>query len=381
MAHNLDRERLGRREFLAWAGRRGLATGLVGSSLPALLAACARDEPAVTGGPSPTGREPGQQARKIVGDVLEFDLEPQGWAGAFGFVTFRLRLGAFEGRDVFYVQTDTSDRVFADQNQLVWSPRIGALARQGLSGTAYLVSGGPSDQPTVFSTEPGRDDYTPAWRLHRVTWTGTPRRLASVAEVEDARSRRDLTVEETSIILNAGIVKWSAGEMAVDTEQKAYLGPGQLLEPPDTVGMTVKLKLHECFPGVRYIVLDHSIEPAATMTRTVHSPRLDEGPRAAGATGRTNVFLNGLEGPGPMGFQPSVFDSQAGSAEWSPYWDHFMYEWKPGVRARVLTSEKDVHASRDGGELTEYPGTPDTAGKIFTVNCPVPVLAPNTFTG
>ncbi len=26
-------------------------------------------------------------------------------------------------------------------------------------------------------------------------------------------------------------------------------------------------------------------------------------------------------------------------------------------------------------------GTPDTNERIFTVNCPVPVLAPNTFTG
>jgi hypothetical protein len=32
-----------------------------------------------------------------------------------------------------------------------------------------------------------------------------------------------------------------------------------------------------------------------------------------------------------------------------------------------------------GGDLTEFVGVPDTKGKGFTVNCPVPVLAPNTF--
>ena len=110
-----------------------------------------------------------------------------------------------------------------------------------------------------------------------------------------------------------------------------------------------------------------------------HSPALQESPRAR-ATGRTNVFMNGLKGPGPMGFQPSVFDSEAGAEEWSPYWDHMTYAWK-GKDPRVLTTEDEVHAARDGGDLDEFPGTPDTNGAIFTVNCPVPVIAPNTFTG
>jgi hypothetical protein len=47
----------------------------------------------------------------------------------------------------------------------------------------------------------------------------------------------------------------------------------------------------------------------------------------------------------------------------------------------VLTNESEVHAARDAGDLEEFPGTPDTGGEIFTVNCPVPVVAPNTFSG
>jgi hypothetical protein len=82
-------------------------------------------------------------------------------------------------------------------------------------------------------------------------------------------------------------------------------------------------KLHECFPGSRYIVTDHSIEPAADMTKTLFATRLDAGPSKAGGSGRTNVFMNGIKGPGPMQFQPSVFDSDPPSPAWSPYWDHF----------------------------------------------------------
>jgi hypothetical protein len=47
----------------------------------------------------------------------------------------------------------------------------------------------------------------------------------------------------------------------------------------------------------------------------------------------------------------------------------------------LLTTEEDVHAARDVGDLEEFPGTPDTGGEVFTVNCPVPVLAPNSFRG
>jgi hypothetical protein len=80
-----------------------------------------------------------------------------------------------------------------------------------------------------------------------------------------------------------------------------------------------------------------------------------------------------------MGFQPSVFDSQAGEPAWSPYWDHMTYAWKDEAAARVLKTESEVHEARDAGQLDEFPGTPDTKGEVFTVNCQVPVTAPATF--
>jgi len=143
--------------------------------------------------------------------------------------------------------------------------------------------------------------------------------------------------------------------------------------------MEVKFKLHECFPGSRYIVTDHSIAPAAEGTHTVFAPALHAEPLDAGATGRTNVFMNGIPGPGPMKHQPSVFDSNAGDPQWSPYWDHYAMEWRNGREPRVLREQPAVFAARDAGDLTEHPGVPDTKGEVFTVNCPVPVVAPATF--
>ncbi len=370
---------VGRREFLAWASQRGLLLGVAGVSLPTLLAACGGDEPTQQGGTTTPDTRAPRQGKPIVGDVLDHALSSEEWSGAFGFVTFRLHRGTVDGKDVWFIRTDTSDKAYADQERLVWAPKLATLLRGHLAGAAYLVSGGPDDQPVVLSTQPGRADYTPAWRLHRAAWKRQPRPLGSAAEVQAARRAGRLQVTSTDIVLNAAVVKWPSGAMPVDQERSEYLGPGQLLAAPDTTGMRVMFKLHECFPGVRYIVTDTSMAPMAKGMNIVHSPRL-QAASEAGATGRTNVFGNGVKGSGPMGFQPSVFDTQAGNPAWSPYWDHLTDTWTDGNSPRVLTTEAAVHAARDAGELQEFRGSPDTKGALFSVNCQVPVLAPNTFT-
>lgn len=366
-----------RREFLNLGARRGTALTILGGSLPALLAACGEDTPTPTGRP---GKGAGEEVEgtPIVGDVVDFALTSTEWQGPFGFVTFKLHKGAVDGKDVFYIRTDTSDSAFGQTEGLVVAPNIKRLIKPQLVGSAYLVEEGVTDQPVVLTSEPGRDDYTPAWRVHRARWTAEPSLLRSESDVREHEGLGHIEVKATRIVMNGPIVKWSQGEMPVDEDRMDYLGGGQLLEAPDTKSMQVMFKLHECFPGVRYIVCDTSMEPMAEGMNIAFSPRL-AGTNGAKATGRTNVFMNGIEGPGPMGFQPSVFDSQAGDEEWSPYWDHMTYAWNKGAKARVLDSEEQVHAARDKGQLEEFPGTPDTKGEIFTVNCPVPVLAPNTF--
>jgi hypothetical protein len=76
-------------------------------------------------------------------------------------------------------------------------------------------------------------------------------------------------------------------------------GGGQLIEPPDTASRSVLFKLHECYPGSRYIVCDTSAPPMAEGMHIAPSPRLGDAP-GAGATGRVNVLVGGVEGSGPM---------------------------------------------------------------------------------
>jgi hypothetical protein len=381
--------RLRRRELFVLSGRRGASLVLLGGGASAFLAACADDDPAVTApveGPEPVDDpEPVEEptptqveGQAIVSDVVDFALESDDWAGPFGFVTFLMHRGVVDGNDVYFIRTDASDPDYAVEQGLVAVPKLAPLAGTDHVGVAYFPPDG-DDQAPVLSTEPGRDDYTPLFQVHRIRWTGEQRELTSVADVQAAEGDGDLEIEVTDVVLNAPFVKWATGELPADTTDRSeYLGPGQLLEPPDTERMEVTFKLHECYPATRYIVTDTDLAPMAEGMAVAHSAPL-EGTSELGATGRTNVFMNGIEGPGPMGWQPSVFDTQAGDPEWSPLWDHMTYAWAEGVEPRLLETEEEIHAARDAGELDEFPGVPETEGAIFVVNCPVPVLAENTF--
>lgn len=368
--------RIDRRQLLG----RSAAALAVGGALPAFLAACGDGDDGADG--SDTQQGVVAEGEPIVGDVLDFALSSDEWEGAFGFVSMRLhRALAGGGRECWFIRTDASDEGFANREGLVFAPKIRALAGSGDAGEIYLVEGGVDDQPALLSAAPGDRDYTPAWEVRRVSWSTEPRPIGSIEDAERAAKAGEIEVERSGVVLNAPVVSAPGAAIGVDRKLRAYLEGGQLIEEPDTASGEVKFKLHECFPNARYIVCDHSIEPAAAMTKTLFSPGLHAGPRRAGGTGATNVFINGIPGPGPMEHQPSVFDSDPGDPVWSPYWDHFTYEWGADAKPRVLRTERQVHAARDAGELREYPGTPDTGGEVFTVNCPVPVTAPATFRG
>jgi hypothetical protein len=368
-----DRSQMGRRAFLSWMATRGAGLGLAGASLPTLLAACS-DEPAVEQRATPAAAgEDVNGGTAIVGDVVDFELTSDEWEGAFGFVTLRLHAAHVDGREAFFIRTDASDQEYARSEGLVFVPRLSGLVAGNRTGDAYLLENGS----VVLSSDPSREGYTPAWRLHRV---GGSADLRSAKDVRVAEASGDAAVESTAIVVNWPVVAWPDGGLPIDTDLKDYLGGGQLIESPDTSAMTATFKLHECFPGSRYIVCDTSLPPMAEGMQVAASPRL-AGASPAGATGFVNVFMNGLPGSGPMGFQPSVFDSTAGDPAWSPYWDHMTYAWKDGVEPRPLESQAEIERARDAGELDGFPGTPDTGGETFVVNCPVPVLAPNTFRG
>jgi hypothetical protein len=376
---------LSRRRFLGGAALAGGAAALAacapsaggptaGPTGSVATAAPATPVPTVTS-PSPT---PDSAATVLVRDVVEYELRgPYAWNG--GSVTLRLHAGFIDGDTAYFVRTDTSDRDFAEQEGLVWVPILStARSRDGAVGTIRLVEGGVPDQLPILSTVPGRDDFTPLYRVVRVAFTGNPILLDSAAAVAEAASAGSVAVEETAIIVNYPTVQWPGGVLPVDTAVELPLAGGPLLDAPDLDGMVVTFKLHQCYPESRYIITDTSAVPMAPMMNIQGSPGtagLDE----VGAVSTITVFGNGIPGPGAMGFQPGIFREKAGDPAWSPLWDHFTAVWKDPTKAVLVTNQADLNARVAAGEIEIFRATPDTGGQGFIVNCPSPIIAPNDF--
>lgn len=330
-----------------------------------------------------TEPESSDEEHVIVSDVVDYELEAAGrWDGPFGYVTLQMHPGHFDDDDVYFIRTDASDPDFATDEGLVFVPLLAnALHTDGGFANIYLfVDDSADEQGAILTTIPGRDDYTPAFRINRVTFSGEPELLTSESALLDALDAGELEIEETDIVVNFPLVKWGAEGLPVDAELLEPLGPGPLVDEPDMEAMTCTFKLHQCFPGSRYIVTDTSAVPMAPMMGVVGS-----GPtgqlKEASATAPITIFVNGLSGPGVMGFQPAIFNSTAGDPIWSPFWDHFAAEWADPDSATVVRSQEELDALVESGDLILYNGLPDTHPDGFVVNCPAPILAPNTYEG
>ena len=347
----------------------------------AAIAPTATEDAGAAGGESGSGADDDvqEEVEVIVRDVIEYSLEPNGWDGLFGSVTFQMHKGHFEDQDVYYIRTDASDQSFADSEGLVFVPILqNALQAEGSYANLYTFAQSAEGQGAVVSTIPGREDYTPAFHIHRVEFTGDPELLTSEAAVLEAQDAGTLTVEESGVVVNYPMVRWGDAGLPVDPDLTAALGAGPLISEPDMEAMTCTFKLHQCFPGSRYIVTDTS---SAGMSEgmNVASSASTAALQGVGATAPITIFVNGLEGPGAAGFQPAIFNSKAGNPIWSPFWDHFAAEWTDPEQATVVQSQSELDGLVDSGALTLYNGVPDTHPNGFVVNCPAPILAPNTF--
>jgi hypothetical protein len=99
----------------------------------------------------------------------------------------------------------------------------------------------------------------------------------------------------------------------------------------------------------------------ATGARVVYAPSLANTPPAA--LSNIYAFKNGIEGSGPLGFQPNVADSEPGNARYSPLWRIVLAEWKEGITPVELRSEQGILAAVQEGKLTIEPTK-------MVVNCP-----------
>lgn len=376
---------LSRRRFLQ-------LTALGGSA--AVLAACGSsdsevDEPTATPEPvqDPTATpEPAPEAAEeapeksedeinvIVGDVVDFILESDEWAAPYGSVTFKMHEVMHNSESAYLIRTDASDPTYAEEQGLVYVPLLNAAAAMDITNTLYVFSDG---RPSVISMIPGDEGYSSLFAVKTITVDDSALTLDSAERVMAAVDDAAVSMDEANLFVNHPLIAWPGGGLSVDPDLDGPpLMNGQLFGEPDTVNMEVTMKLHQCYPGSRYIVTDAGMmAPMMNVSDASPTNQLKE----LGGTDEIWVFGNGIPGPGVMGFQPAVFDNKAGEAAWSPFWDHYTLVWADEANARLLTDSTQIREALDAGELEQFNGVPDSHPTGFVVNCPAPILAPNTF--
>ncbi|MEW5985266.1 MAG: hypothetical protein AB1791_01375 [Chloroflexota bacterium] len=78
-------------------------------------------------------------------------------------------------------------------------------------------------------------------------------------------------------------------------------------------------------------------------------PSLAQAPEAALAN--VYVFTNGIQGEGPLGYQPDVFDNPPGTDGYSPLRALVLVTWQDEGAARELKSAAEVKEAEANGEL------------------------------
>lgn len=104
---------------------------------------------------------------------------------------------------------------------------------------------------------------------------------------------------------------------------------------------------------------DHLTE--VTGSRVAYSPALASAP--PGSLANIYAFSNGIAGPGPLGFQPNVADSQPGDERYSPLWRINTVEWQQGKAPRELRSEQQILDASAAGDVK-------VTFTDMVVNCP-----------
>ena len=302
--------------------------------------------------------------------------------------TIPMHQGYYNGEDVYYIITDSSDPTHADiitKNQ-GWQVELAPLLKnapeEALSKTYMFTNGVEGDgvhgyQGEVFTSTPEQTDVYSALTSHvHVTWNEgvTSRVLDSDAMIMEAAENKEITLTKVEVVLNMPQIVWPGGQMMVKedktlTDTTPY-GGGQVLDI-DTEEMNVTFIAHRGWgPDGRtiyYIVTDATPSGPAGMMGVVSAPT-SASLIANSAAVDLYQFKNGMTGTGPLGFQPGIAAGAPGDANYSPMWRIFMIGWENPDEAQLLETIDDMNAYKKAGLIDIGIARPMDSDHI--VNCP-----------
>lgn len=130
-----------------------------------------------------------------------------------------------EGQEIFFMHTEASDegvaKILTDMmsSPVLVVPSL-AKASDELLANVYVFKNGLKGmgplgfQPDVFDNPPGTAGYRPLRRLILVSWqdAAAARELKSLAEVQAALDKGELTAEQPGVVINMPFVTWPGGK-------------------------------------------------------------------------------------------------------------------------------------------------------------------------
>ena len=299
-----------------------------------------------------------------------------------------LHQGFYNGKEVYYIITDSSDQAHADaisKNQK-WKVELAPLLKnapaKALSKTYMFTNGVNGDgvhkyQGEVFTSTPAQSDVYSALTSHvHVTWKdGTaPRILDSENAILDAEKKGEVMLNTVEVVLNMPQIVWPDGQMMVKEDKNLaddtpYAG-GQVLDI-NIKEKSVTFIAHRGWGpdgrSIYYIVTDATPSGPAKMMGVTSAPN-DASLIANSAAVDLYQFKNGIKGSGPLGFQAGIASGAQGDANYSPMWRINVIEWKDATKASLLENISDIMAYKNAGKIDIGLARPMDSDHI--VNCP-----------
>lgn len=185
---------------------------IISSALLALSLFTAACSGRTTPAPTPTALSIPAQSGSMQMDMSEVPTVPAGKAYA-------------EGQEIRFIHTEVSDpdiaKVLSDMmgSPVLVVPSLADAPQEMLAKVYVFTNGiqgmGPLGfQPDVFDNPPGATGYSPLRTIILVSWKdeSTARELKSVAEVTDAESKGEITVEQPGVVVNMPFITWPGGQ-------------------------------------------------------------------------------------------------------------------------------------------------------------------------
>lgn len=268
--------------------------------------------------------------------------------------SFPVISGWAHGRSVDYLLQEISDpdvaKLMREKTgfdvQVV--PALANVPRKALADLYLFMNGvsGPNPfgfQANVIDSVPGEPGYSPLWLHTFVKWVDPEkaRELKSEEEIKDAEKAGDVTLEASKLVINCPVLP--AGKTAFP------------IVTGWVDGKSVDYTLQEISdPMVTKLMTDKTQFPLTTVASLGDVPQV--------AT--LYLFMNGISGPNPFGFQRNVIDSVPGEPGYSPLWLHTFVKWNDPSKARELKSDTEIRSAEAAGEVT-------LEGSKLVINCPV----------